>query len=258
VTRRGEAARKSSWLETGQRVVILAPDEVEREVLSHWTQRLGAAPVICRTFEQALVAWPPPGLAIVACASDKDDVAGALARLKQRLKCPIVCVAPRTAEPGALFASGVDDFVRRPYDLAELLSRIARFIRPPPMNRRLLACGPIVVDVAAREVHVGGERLVGKRTPTRKEFDLLVFLLERKEEVVQKREIVSEVLGGGAGASDDNAKAPVSLLRTKLGDAARYLETVRGVGFKITQHSGARRASRGRPGLVRARRREEK
>jgi len=255
---RGEAARKSGSPEIGQRVVIVAADDVEREVLAHWTLRLGAMPALCRTLEQALALRPSPGLAIVASANDKDDVARVLVRLKQRLKCPIVCIAPPSAEPAALFASGADDFVRRPYDLAELLSRIARFIRSPPKHRRPLSCGPIVVDVAAREVHVSGVRLVGKRAPTRKEFDLLVFLLERKEEVVEKREIVRQVLGGGGAAAPDNAKAPVSLLRRKLGEAARHLETIRGVGFKLTEQPGEQRTPRSRPGLVRARRREEK
>ena len=98
--------------------------------------------------------------------------------------------------------------------------------------RRTLRVGGIEIDVRARRTTLDGEEL--DLSP--REFDLLVYLVERAGDVVTKRELLTDVWQQAYGGSDKTVDVHISWLRRKLGESAtspRYLHTVRGVGVRL-------------------------
>ncbi len=148
---------------------------------------------------------------------------------------PDVAVLFLTAHSGELDAvagldAGGDDYVTKPFRLAELLARVrAQLRRVAPGEVR---AADLRLDVAARQAWQAGQLL--ELSP--KEFDLLTLLVSRAGQVVRREDIMSAVWDENWFGSTKTLDMHVSWLRRKLGDDAAAPErivTVRGVGFRL-------------------------
>lgn len=105
----------------------------------------------------------------------------------------------------------------------------------------------LVVDARRRDVHVDGRPI----RLTRTEFDILALLIGSSRRVYSRREVLDAVWGPGWFGDEHLVDAHVSKLRRKLGDDPRapaFIETVRGVGFRMADGSGAQWPDGGAPG----------
>lgn len=147
---------------------------------------------------------------------------------------PILVLTARTGEVDAVVAldAGADDYVTKPFRLAELQARLRAVMRRQPSvaeptpTPHVTAPG-IDVDVDARRVLVDGDAV----ELSVKEFDLLVLMLGRRGSVVERDEAMRRVWDDPTGATR-TLDTHVSSLRRKLGATADALTTVRGVGFR--------------------------
>mgnify|MGYP001642047512 FL=1 len=151
-------------------------------------------------------------------------------------RVPILILTARTDEVDMVVGldAGADDYVTKPFRLAELLARVRALLRrhtAEPVESELRA-QDIRVDVAAHRAFSGSAEL----QLTAKEFDLLRVLLREAGSVVGRDELMREVWGSDPTGSTKTLDMHVSWLRRKLGDEAsdpHYITTVRGMGFRF-------------------------
>lgn len=146
---------------------------------------------------------------------------------------PILVLTGRSDEIDTVVGldAGADDYVAKPFRLAELLARVRAMLRRSTDGRRQEVNG-VRVDVAARRSWVEDREI--DLTP--KEFDLLTLLLANAGTVVTRERIMEQVWDEHWFGSTKTLDMHVSWLRRKLGDdpaRPRYIATVRGVGFRF-------------------------
>jgi DNA-binding response OmpR family regulator len=154
-------------------------------------------------------------------------------RLRARSKVPIIVVTARGDEGDRVLGLelGADDYVVKPFGLRELVARIRAVARrsvggdEPEVPQRI---GSLVVDRRTRRVSVGDEEVA--LAP--KEFDLLALLADDPGAVVSRVQIMDEVWDPHWYGPTKTLDVHVASLRKKLGDP-RWIETVRGVGFRL-------------------------
>lgn len=148
---------------------------------------------------------------------------------KERKPHPVLILSARDGLDDRLrgLDNGADDYLVKPFALAELVSRIRALTRRSyRMDGDALVAGKLSLDEAMRRVHVDGETTDLSRC----ECDLLSFLLKRLGRVVPRRLLEEQVLPGGSQNSN-SLDVHMSNLRKKIGSG--YIRTIRGVGYTI-------------------------
>jgi len=145
---------------------------------------------------------------------------------------PIIFVTAQTGETDAVggLDAGADDYITKPFRLAELLARVRAQLRRTTAER--FSAADVSVDVAARRAWRGEDEL--ELSP--KEFDLLALLVREAGRVVTRERIMSEVWDENWFGSTKTLDMHVSWLRKKLGEDAadpQRIVTVRGVGLRF-------------------------
>ncbi|HVM21053.1 MAG TPA: response regulator transcription factor [Egibacteraceae bacterium] len=154
---------------------------------------------------------------------------------------PVLMLTARTSEADIVVGldAGADDYVTKPFRLAELLARLRALLRrtagtqPQRGPHRVVTAQDVRVDLDARRAWQGDTEL--ELTP--KEYDLLALLVAHAGTVVDRERIMRDVWDTNWFGSTKTLDMHVSWLRRKLGDdanAPRYITTVRGVGFRFS------------------------
>lgn len=132
---------------------------------------------------------------------------------------------------------GADDYIPKPFDIKELTLRIGLLLRrnagapdPVPSGNRMEVSG-IILDEDMHSVTVNGEPI----DLTATEFKLLKLLMERKGRVQTRDNLLVNVWNYDTDTETRTIDTHVRRLREKLGDKARLVETVRGVGYRIVE-----------------------
>ena len=151
---------------------------------------------------------------------------------------PIVILTARSEEVDMVVGldAGADDYVTKPFRLAELLARVRALLRRAETHEGddVVKAADVTIDVTAHRAFLGGAEL----QLTGKEFDLLTILVRHAGAVVSREELMQEVWGTQGEESTKKLDMHISWLRRKLGDDIanpRHISTVRGMGFRFEE-----------------------
>jgi two-component system OmpR family response regulator len=140
----------------------------------------------------------------------------------------ILTARDRISDRIAGLNAGADDYLVKPFDLAELSARIAAVARRYSGNPNpLVELGDLEIDVAAKSIHRAGRPVV----VTGREWAVLEALLQRPGAILSRRQLEDRLYAHGAEIESNAVEVHVSRLRKKLG--REIIETVRGVGYRL-------------------------
>lgn len=148
---------------------------------------------------------------------------------------PIIILSAKSQETDKVVGLelGADDYMTKPFSPRELIARVKAILRRSErgISDGLIEKGKLVLDKARRKVTVSGEEVILTAT----EFNLLEYLARRSGVVLSRGAILDGVYGDDAAVFDRTIDAHIKSLRSKLGDARDYIETIRGVGYRFRE-----------------------
>jgi len=165
---------------------------------------------------------------------------------RQGNKTPVIILTARNAEEEVVqgLKLGADDYMTKPFGVAELLARVSAVLRrtspggfegdAPPEKGKVIHLGPLEIYPEKYEAVVNGEQI-----PLRpKEFEVLMYLVKRPGIVVSRDELMNAVWGFDYVGGQRTVDVHVSSLRKKLetGQDSVTIDAIRGVGYKLNYH----------------------
>ena len=179
-----------------------------------------------------------PDLVLLDIMLPEEDGIQILQKLRQRKdtkKLPVIMLTAKGSEYDKVMGleSGADDYVSKPFGRMELLARVKALLRRTedlrPAQESRYVIGDLTVNRKRHEVFVKGEAV----TLTKKEFDMLCYLLENKGMVLTRDQLLNQIWGYDFDGENRTVDVHIRTLRQKLGDCGTYIETIRGIGYKI-------------------------
>jgi two-component system, OmpR family, KDP operon response regulator KdpE len=221
-------------------ILVVDDEEAIRQMVRQYLEQEGYRVVVASNGAEALRAFyaSRPDAVLLDLMMPGMDGWEICARIRELSDLPILLVTARTSQEDKLrgFRLGVDDYLSKPFSLAELAARLqavlSRSQRVVAGKETVIAWGDIRMDLAKRQVWCG-EKLA-LLTPT--EFRLLEVLLRRKGGVATEDELREDIWGQERSVDQSSVRRYIWLLRQKIEDnpttPSRVL-AVRGVGYRL-------------------------
>jgi DNA-binding response OmpR family regulator len=149
---------------------------------------------------------------------------------------PILMLTARDAETDEItgFNSGADEYISKPFSPKILVARVKNLLKRTSQNSMQdMELGGLVIKYRERLVLTDDKKAI--LTP--KEFDLLYYLLQNKNLVLTRDQILSAVWGWDYFGDDRTVDTHIKCLRSKIGEYGKYIVTVRKVGYKFEYDS---------------------
>ena len=151
---------------------------------------------------------------------------------------PIIILTAKDDEVDKVvgFELGADDYVTKPFSVRELILRVKAILKrntkrssmPLEINRNF---GSLKMDIESHEVFIDDEEVI----LTALEFKLLNQLVERRGRVQTRDQLLSDVWGYSSDITTRTVDTHIKRLREKLGSMGKYVQTIRGVGYKFSR-----------------------
>lgn len=163
------------------------------------------------------------------------DGFSAAREIRKTQQTPIILLSARGEEYDKIhgFELGIDDYVVKPFSPRELMMRVGAVLRRSGQSKaeqhEVVGVEGMTVDFTARRVQVEGENV--DLSP--KEYDLLFYMVKNRGIALTREKLIAEVWGFDFYGDDRTLDTHIKLLRKQLGDYARYITTLRGVGYRF-------------------------
>lgn len=155
---------------------------------------------------------------------------------KNLKRLPVILLTAKGSEYDKVIGldAGADDYIPKPFGMMELIARVKALLRrtAPEEPDTDYEIGNLYVSPSKHIVKVDGKQIV----LTYKEFELLNYFLDNMDMVLTRDKILSKIWGYNFDGETRTVDVHVRTLRQKLGDAGDIIETIRGVGYKISRN----------------------
>lgn len=178
-----------------------------------------------------------PQLILLDIMLPEEDGISVLKKLRRDIKTektPVIMLTAKSSEFDKVTGldNGADDYITKPFGTMELISRIKAVLRRTSGNKSAeLRIGDIVMDTEKHTVTADGQNVA----LTLKEYSILMLLAENKGKVFTRDSLLSKIWGYDYDGENRTVDVHIKSLRTKLGKSGDKIETVRGVGYKISE-----------------------
>ena len=179
-----------------------------------------------------------PDLVLLDIMLPEEDGLSVLAKIRKNsgmASLPVIMLTAKGSEYDKVIGldSGADDYIAKPFGTMEMISRIKALLRRTSSNtEKEYRLAKLYVNPAKHIVKANGAEV----QLTFKEFELLCFLLDNTGNVLTREKILSSVWGYGFDGESRTVDVHIRTLRSKLGECGDLIETVRGVGYKISDN----------------------
>lgn len=166
------------------------------------------------------------------------EVCKIIRRNEETSDLPVIMLTAKAAEIDRVLGLelGADDYITKPFSPRELSLRIKNLLKRKSgveEVKETMRYGPLLVDIPRHAVHVNDSRI--ELTAT--EFNLLTVLMQRRGRVQTRERLLQDVWDYDALVDTRTVDTHIRRLREKLGEASKYLDTVRGVGYRFSDES---------------------
>ncbi|MDR1440155.1 MAG: response regulator transcription factor [Clostridiales bacterium] len=163
------------------------------------------------------------------------DGFSAVREIRKTCGAPVLMLSARSEEYDRIhgFETGADDYVTKPFSPRELMLRVDAILRrsqkPGEAKREVWGKEGLAADITARTVRVDGEAV--PMSP--KEYDLFFYLLKNRDIALTREKLIEEVWGYDFFGEDRTLDTHIKLLRKSLGPYAKFIVTLRGLGYRF-------------------------
>lgn len=218
-------------------IYLVEDDESIRELVVYTLKSQGME---ARGFERPSLFWKAlekelPSLVLLDVMLPEEDGISILKKLRMRpdtRKVPVAMLTARGSEYDTVIGldSGADDYIPKPFRMMELMSRIRALMRrSEDTGAQEYRLGCLYVSPARHLVTVNNEPV----TLTLKEYEVLCLLLKNSGTVLTRTQLLNQIWGYEFDGESRTVDVHIRTLRQKLKEAGEYVETIRGVGYRI-------------------------
>jgi two-component system phosphate regulon response regulator PhoB len=223
--------------------ILVIEDEPDiRKTLEYNLSREGYDVAVCGTLQEANKLLEPSLSLLVLDLMLPDgsglDLCREIKKNSLLSSIPIIILTAKDDEVDRVvgFELGADDYVTKPFSVRELILRIKAVLKRGDVNKPELVeverqFGDLSIDVDSHEVHVNSELVV----LTALEFKLLKQLVDRRGRVQSRDQLLSDVWGYSSEVTTRTVDTHIKRLREKLGPMGKYVQTIRGIGYKFSR-----------------------
>ena len=155
-----------------------------------------------------------------------------LRQIRQTSKVPIIMLTARGEEQDELFGFelGVDEYISKPFSPKILVARVEAILkRTNPDAKEIREYGGIVIDAEGRTVTVDGKQI----EMSLREYELLKYLVDNQSIALSRDKILNNVWNYDYYGDSRTIDSHIKKIRHKLGKRGKYIETIRGIGYKF-------------------------
>ena len=155
-----------------------------------------------------------------------------LRQIRQTSKVPIVMLTARGEEQDELFGFelGVDEYISKPFSPKILVARVEAILkRTQTEENKVIDCGGITIDTEGRTVKVDSKEI----EMSLREYELLKYLMDNANIALSRDKILNNVWNYDYYGDSRTIDSHIKKIRHKLGKKGKYIETIRGVGYKF-------------------------
>ena len=225
-----------------EKILVIDDEEDILELVGYNLTKEGYSVKGATSGEEALVgvkAWLPDLILLDLMLPGVDglDLCRQLTRDIKTAHIPIIMLTARSEDTDIVIGLelGAEDYITKPFSPRVLIARIRAVLRRGRQetadNTGLFTAGDLVIHIPSHRVLVKGKQV----DLTATEFEILRFLSQKPGWVFTRNQIINGVKGDGYAITDRSVDVQIVGLRRKLGSEGKYIETVRGVGYRLVE-----------------------